>query len=229
MWMCTLNRRQFAELLRTDDDQILRLARELASFREGPAFGSDQVGVLWPERPHSGAGLPTVLIVEADRCREFLAWALSSLSDLRPLTSFVRLVTPAEAKSYADRKARPFPLKWENVCLGAILGEASSYVGSATESRQVSPAACASTYSFSQTRAWANSLSTIEIQEVGNRWSAARHLTRQPVLSPSAEQLRLPWAVLLSLGTQERSHELSVTNHETQMLTNACRELWRPT
>src|SRR5258708_1010303 len=91
MWMRALTRKQLAELIRTDNDQLFCEARELGTG-ELPSINPDQIGLLWPDKPTAGM-LPTVFLVVADQRREFFSWALTYLSDFRPLTAFVRVLT----------------------------------------------------------------------------------------------------------------------------------------
>ncbi len=173
--------------------------------------------------------MPTVILVGDNERREFFAWALTYLPELRPLTAFTRIVTQAEAQRYA-RSTGSHPLyTWQDACLGLILGEASSYAASSGGTRQVSLSGCASTYSFAMTSAWLRGISSPDIETVGNQWERARLLTKQPTLAPSAGQLALPWRVLRELGGPEGAGEWARSRPEAEMvrILKSCEELAR--
>jgi hypothetical protein len=126
MWTCSLNRRQFSEFTRSADEH-LREGKEMRTLAELQSVGPEQIALLWPRQPDQGMRMPTVILVGDNERREFFAWALTYLPELRPLTAFTRIVTQAEAQRYA-RSTGSHPLyTWQDACLGLILGEASSY------------------------------------------------------------------------------------------------------
>jgi len=91
----------------------------------------------------------------------------------------------------------------------------------------LSPAACESTYSYAMTSALAHSLSGSTVTDIGKRWSDVRRLTKQPVRSPTVEELSFPWAILCFLGAHGRSVEWSgsLRGGDATAIVSACQEL----
>jgi hypothetical protein len=222
MWTCSLTRRQFAEFLRSKGDQY-REGREVSSIEEVPYLGTEQIGLLWPRNPENDLRIPTVLLVDGERTRDFFAWALTYLPELRPLTALSRIMPQATAQVYASHRADQFSGALQSGCLGLILGEALSYSTASGGIRHISPSGCASTYSFAMTSALAHGLPEADIDDFGRRWSSVRTLTKQPIRVPSAEQLGLPWSVLRSVvsGTDLRRPR----DDQPMVIADACQEL----
>jgi len=224
MWICSLSRRQFSELTRSSGVPF-RNGKELRDLSEVPPLNGEQIALLWPRQPDQGIRMPTAILVGDDYRRDFFAWALTYLPELRPLTSFTRIVTQAEAQRYA-RVADSQPVyAWQEACLGLILGEASSYAATTGTPRQMSLSGCASTYSFVMTSAWLHGISGPEVGNIGSQWARARLLTKQSALVPSAEQLALPWGVLRTLGTRGDAGDWA--RADLAQILKACEDLGR--
>jgi hypothetical protein len=228
MWICSLSRRQFSEFTRSSGGQF-RDGKELRDLSEVPPLNGEQIALLWPRQPDQGIRMPTVILVGDDYRREFFAWALTYLPELRPLTSFTRVVTKTEAQRY-ERAVDSQPVyAWQDACLGLILGEASSYAATTGTARQMSLSGCASTYSFVMTSAWLRGISGPDVGNIGNQWARARLLTKQSALVPSAEQLALPWGVLRTLGAPGDTGDWVKSRPEADVaqILRACDDLGR--
>lgn len=197
---------------------------------------SGELQLFWRDDdlpPHSSGSaartpsLPRIIGVESGKVRDFLAWVWTYVPDFRPLTAYVRVLDASEMQFAEESSSKPSLAGLEEACLGLILTEAVTYIESAPDRQpNVTPLACASTFSNAMARALAlskRSGAKDEYQHIMGNWLKARSLTQQRQLRLGTAELGLPWKVLLRLYDQDRNGSDSGGGEDE--IYRICREL----
>lgn len=223
MWIKGATRKELLGIFQSD--QPIELGNVQQTESVWPAYVPDELQLVWRENPIQRWTLPVAVILEEGRRRDFLAWVLTYLPDFRPFTAYCRVVDASTAERSLSRKDEPRLGKLQEACLGLILAEAATYLE--RRPSNLSPVACASTYSFPMARALALGILTADHDPISNSWYAGRNLTNQPRLSLAMDALQGPWAVVLSLSTGVPPSPRSILRTPPASIFDACLDLYR--
>ena len=155
------------------------------------------VFLIWPDNPRERPMLPATVVVARESQRDFLAWAMTYLPNVRPFTAFCRVVDPDMANKVGQRRGKAWLGELQDACLGVILGEAGTYLE--RQPGRVSLSICRSTFSFSMARSLALGAFPAEDDDIGRAWFTVRNVTNQPRLTLGRELLEGVWSVLRAL------------------------------
>lgn len=200
MWIERITRKQLLEILQAGTDIITQNAYEI----ERDIFGLDlqsQLYMGWAKQPDF-TELPSFFIVSKDMKRDFLAWAMTYLTNYRPFTAFFRIFDEESINQILQGRIKSSLGKLDNACVGLILTEALTYLNG-QEGIQLSPHACTRTYSFAMARALYVKMINYQHDSIRDKWLAARKYSHQPYPNLKIEALKLPWTVILSLASDE--------------------------
>jgi hypothetical protein len=178
--------------------------------------------VVWREEDASANGtLPRLITMPGEAHREFLSWAYTYLSILRPLTAYVRLLDPLKASGMRDRGTATALGRFSEAFIGAIIGEAVSYLGLRPESlHQLTSNASANSHAYALTRVVALGLRQW-LDEVSSAWSLVRELTGHAENHvPDAKH-----AVAILSGLRARQYTSGASDPELPLLEQACWEI----
>jgi hypothetical protein len=177
--------------------------------------------IIWDRDEPDGMLPSAILIPERDQA-DFLAWAYTYLSSMRPFTAFVRLLDPRFGSQLEKpRQSRSLGRLAESF-VGLILGEAFAHLDPRSEPRQLTPNACANTHTFALTRSVLLGFDQ-EIDATSRAWYMTRELTKQSVGNIGSKELMAPFAMLLRLaGVLNGSYE---SPSDMQLVETACREI----
>jgi hypothetical protein len=233
------SRKEFLDLLQDPGGMMERYSLHSTDKLNTSYRNSDDVQLIWSEDDlhetddrsrASGPRVPRVIVVERDKKRDFLAWVWTYVADFRPLTAYTRVLDAEEARPLLEMKRSPTLGPLEEACLGLILGEAATYVENTPERKpNITPLACASTYSYAMARALAVSAGgEIDVSDEGiaGAWSKARSLSRQRPLRLNAANLALPWKLLLNMRSNEDRYRHASRDVPDNVYT-ACVDLYK--
>lgn len=220
MWHKTLSRVEFADLLGNLDKRPNPLTPDGVSLRAAPS--ADSVIVFWSSASPPQRFSPILVVVADNSLRDFLAWAATFFGSFRPFTSFCRVLPWTLLTSLTTQNEISLD-DLENVCVGAVMGEALTEAGTRSVFDTLSIQAFASTYSFAMSRALALHHSDVILQRIPENWTIARELTEQPKRKLPLRDLTDIWAVIRVLSSS--SHRPNDMDFELNLIARACREL----
>lgn len=127
-----------------------------------------------------GHPLPTAIVGAYREIEDLIAWSLTYLRHLSPITSYIRLIDVDLIRQFNSDRTRLKGIRQiQAAMLGAIVGEVCA------QSRQIIPldsislAACYSTLSFAMLRSFRVGYSVDAVDEVPERWLRARKFLDQ--------------------------------------------------
>jgi len=225
-----VSRQEFLDALQSKGSfhrRELERAEKLSSRVEG----SSKIQLVWSDESVQRANtdsvslsaLPSLILIDSSRRREFLAWVWTYLTDLRPLTAYLRVLNEQELIGVQEGAAQPRPRGLEEASLGLILGEAATYIG-AKSAKTLTNLACTSTYSYAMARALALGVAPTTMNEILARWTRARSVGKQAQLKLTPEQLDTPWQVILALSN-DMPYLYSPTSRLPDVILRTCREI----
>ncbi|MEI8020377.1 MAG: hypothetical protein WCH39_19400 [Schlesneria sp.] len=187
------------------------------------------IGAIWREKRLNVCTFPSAVVIDDSRRRSFLAWVATYLPQLRPFTAFCRVLSPQALDACARREAEtdmPSLGLLEEACLGLVFGELATLTNGSLDFRNVSFAGCGATLSYAVMRTLALGEQAVNVREIATRWSHARVLMKNPGLPLDAEQVVLPWSVLLELRDLDPNSN-HMSSHEYKDLRIACEEIFQ--
>jgi hypothetical protein len=224
MWIARATRKEFIEVIQSGRSPASAEARELDSL-DLTRLSSDELQLVWRERPNERASFPALVVVQREHQRDFLAWALTYLASYRPFTSFCRVVDATTASTALGRSGFPTLGRLQDACLGLIFGEVATYLNGMVELRQFTVNACASTFSYVMARAMALKILPAAEYLLTAAWPAVRVATRQPRLTLDTTGILEPWHALVAIA--ERGGEFGSSGlAPTGLIADACMELY---
>lgn len=223
MWVVGTDRRALLEMFESENWGRSVRAREQRSVRRSSAPG-EELQMMWRDDPRERPSLPTAIVLEESKRRDFLAWVRTYLPSINPFTAYCRVVDAGMAEKALEQRTGPWLGKLEHACLGLILTEAITYMRGRPVARELSRVTCASTYSYAMARSVALGIRGQE-EELGQGWSAARAMTNQRKLTPSPMTLLEPWGAVLSLVKKESLFNSSVPERTLAPIVSACMDL----
>jgi len=224
MWTSNTTRRELLAIVqgersgssldvRRQDDHIL--------LDDKPA----ELQMIWREEPGDRPRLPSAIIVDCAARRDLFAWVATYLPILRPFTAHCRVLTRESAKAGLARTGSPKLDAFEGACLGLIFGETATYVAGRAEISQLSLTACASSYSFAMTRAFALDRTLNRRQEIADAWSQARNLTKQQKLGLGVDRLTACWCAMMDLEASGVCQSGAGADHLPKQVAQACQDI----
>jgi hypothetical protein len=163
---------------------------------------------------------PVLVVVHDPEINDFLAWAVTFLPALRPLTAFMRVI-PWSIYSEV-RTARPTTVGGiSSILAGAILGEAMMNSTGRGFLETLPLTAFESTYTATVGRALLSGFRGSLMQRASDGWHSARRLTGQPLRRVVPEALRDVWSVIEGLADLPSSHSSRSFHLET--ILDACK------
>jgi len=227
VWYTSLTRRGLADLLRGDHTVFPNGVQDRLPDNAISALDRDGVTVLWRDKPVTAGVIPSAVIVNEDRQRDFLAWMSTYVPEFRPITSVFRVMTYEVASVYLLSTE---PLKsefWLDACIGLVFAEALSYTGSRSTIQSISLAAFEWTCSFSIARGVAANVNFELLNGIPDLWYRMRESTRQPELPLSHSDIKIVWSVLLALldGATPLTYAKQLDNHELKIILSICVEV----
>ncbi|MCK4825062.1 hypothetical protein KA005_55455, partial [bacterium] len=198
MWHAFANRRSFLDLIgKKNPEGILKLR----SGKKIPEISkqSDELILLWRQKPNKWGYLPEIIIVKPTDMRDFLAWTSTYLSALRPLTAYCRILEIEQAKHLIFKEQKPSLGNKRDAFIGAILGEALSHHYNGDIIR-ITPTSLKSTYSYVMTRACAMGKKGVFLEDVTRRWDRVRELSQQSKRKITTDAIEQVWEVLRFLN-----------------------------
>jgi len=224
MWIKKVTRKELLGIYQSEGPWDLGDIRESDSLRTWPRSAGD-IFLIWADNPHERTTLPATVVVERDSQRDFFAWVLTYLPNVRPFTAFCRVIDPEMAIKLVQRGGKPWLGKVQDACLGIILAEAATYLERQPE--RISLVTSRSTFSFSMARSLALGILGADSDHIGNAWFTVRSLTNQPRLSLGMETLEGVWSVAINLsGEGERPPSFEQRRVPVRIM-NACLDLYR--
>lgn len=221
MWTTTIDRRGFVDFL--EDETAKRFHIERRDVIDSVSPGA--ITLVWKTDPRENYELPVLAIVAASDRQELLAWSMTYVGPLRPLTAFVRVVTPDELAPYVSPSPSPRLGQARDACIGLVLGEILFLTAGRIYPDGATVHACMGTHSFVMARAAALSQNLRWRPDVSDAWAEARRLTRQREFDLSL--LRAPWQVLDQVGLGPQPNAKHRTTAEQSMIAGACEQIAR--
>jgi len=222
MWTRTVDKKELLGFLYSEKAGVFLEPRQISSIDELQEPGVGELRVIWGENPKLRL-MPSIVVVPENERRDLLAWVLTYIPHLRPFTAYSRVLTLDEARNALKRRQSASLGSLDKACAALILGEAASHAEGKKGPTELTRNACASTYSFSISRAIALGASEKELSLITRRWSRAREITGQPRLRLSTQDLQVPWEVLHSLIEVDR--QVKGFPEALQILVEACRDI----
>ena len=222
MWSKKVNRKELADILNSG-----RITSGDGLYQSGSlnALGGwDEIELLWKDNPQSDSRFPSAMIVDRAEQRDLLAWLNTYSPSARPVTAYSHIADRQTASVFLEANSSPRLGRFEDVCLGLIVGETATYVGGKKDLRSVTHTACLSTLSFSIARSAALGLDAKMISEVEDRWSRSRALIGASPLPVSTEPLQAAWGVIRRLA--EGEFKLPLGEPVSSQVLEACSQIW---
>ncbi len=185
----------------------------------------DEMVLLWTEEPSNWNRLPSLIIIEKDKQKDFIAWGLTYLGDFRPISAYCRIIDLETAKTLFQNVTSKAINSFSNECLGLVLAETVTYILDSTNISSFSPIAIMQTYSYIMARALFQGIPCESLDELGNDWFSVRLMANQPELKLGVKDLQVPWRVLLALMDKNISIPRSNLFAPVQIVKQACGEI----
>lgn len=200
MWIGNVSRRELLEVFELQGSSFPMVITQRNQITD-ILTGQDYYTLIWKKDPRIHWELPVIMLLAPRRRSDFLAWAATYLPSVKPFTAYCRVLEKGEI--FLDLPEEDATLRnLEEGCLGLILGEAATYLNGTYDSKKLSPATCARTYSFAMARSLA--LGILEWDDsVGDNWISLRKLTKQSELNLSLEALESVWSIFLSVSESQ--------------------------
>lgn len=198
MWVSYVSRKQLLDVFELQGSTIPIVVFETKQLSDLPT--DQEYSLVWNKEPRAHPTLPVAVLLAPQRRTDFLAWAATYLPTVRPFTAYCRVLEKGEG-ILSIPETDPALGRFEESCLGLILGEATTYLNGRHDPRQLSPSMCARTYSFAMARALALGLFEWDHYSVSDEWVSLRQLTRQTELSLGFDVLDSVWSIFLSVSS----------------------------
>jgi hypothetical protein len=220
MYKTTATRRDLLDIIQDTSPAQL----ELRGSDDTPSrLKNDPLYTLLWDRNEPDGELPSVMLMPASDQEDFLAWAYTYLSGIRPFTAFVRLLDPQFFENFYGATRRRALGRLREAFVSLIIGEAFSHLEPKNDYRQLTANACANTHTFALARAFILGFDG-EDDKVSNSWYTVRELTKQSIGGVGASELKTPWDVLSRLAGGHSS-ELVQRGPVIAVIESACREI----
>ena len=220
---------QTLKLRRSDLPQLFGEQIRHKSFRNAARLGlpeyspeSQSLWVSWPEKSEQIDDMPRLIIVADEDLTDFLAWAVTFLQPIRPLTAFIRIIPWSVYDMVRDMQSQPNK-EIAPVLAGAILGEAMIHTAGRGYFEMLPLTAFDSTMSASVGRALLRGFGPELITHTVRNWRLARQITDQPTRLAIPESLEKIWTVILRLSGQRNPNKSISPQLET--IYEGCREI----
>ncbi len=199
MWGIIATRGTLLDFAQCDVEASLYGLREMQPSDIGDLSGDDLL-LLWKNKPRAPAELPAAIVTSSsEQKRDCLAWAITYLQPLRPVTAFCRVLSKDEACKAASLRSNTTLDGFAEACLGLVIGETATYLAEGLDSAAITPEACRAAYSYAMTQGVAVDAGTLEDDLITNAWWTTREVGNQPHLPIQLRELRLVWDVLLTV------------------------------
>ena len=150
-------------------------------------FSGDML-LLWAEEPREEL-FPSAVVLRRGEVRDFLAWAATYLTSLRPFTAFCRVSDLETAVDFTRRRERRAPRDLQSALVGVILGEAAAQ-GEVETARDLTVRNCLTTCSYVIAKSLWLGTNESGLDQAGSAWVRAREITRQPRFRAPFSELR---------------------------------------
>jgi hypothetical protein len=172
--------------------------REITGDPIQPKRLSHGITALWAIDPRVDWQPPNVLSVSDEDSRDLLAWMWSYIPDFRPITAFMRVLSPLTLKMALEIPEHPSLKDFEGAWIGLILAEAArdSELGASQE--RLTQHACIGTASFVQARATALGYTADAFTSLGMAWARVKATTGRTAIPINDRTLQGPWSLLRS-------------------------------
>jgi hypothetical protein len=198
MWVKQVHRKDLFEILSGNGSSLIRGGYFSHSLPVDPIY-EENLYLIWDSNLNEPKGLPVIIIVADGKLRDFLAWALTYLSDYRPFTAYFRVLEVKVPKNFKFKIDVPSLNSLETASIGIILGETLTFSPELAKSSSFSPIACSSTISYPLSRGIAIGATEAEIDIICDNWLLARKLTEQPERNLDITNIKSIWKIIFSL------------------------------
>lgn len=223
MWIHSADRSDLIEILQAGHCGAavhVRSTDDLGAHTSDP----NEIVIVWKRDPADEFLLPSVIVVAAGKIQDFLAWTMTYLPELRPLTAYCRVASleslRLEFQTSDPAKFAPF----QSASLGLILGEASTYLASRPRGA-LNTNACSSTCSYILARALARGVLDDLIFGLSDSWSLLREITNQRPLPLNARDIGEVWTTVVALAGDKPSVKKHPDCGANPLIVDACVEL----
>ena len=224
MKSCQLTRSDFASLV-GEATAGGSITTPLRPFPPDSAPKSHSVWVCWDDEFTNGDILPTLVVVGDEDLTDFLAWAVTFLPALRPLTSFLRIL-PWTVFSLTQDRRHEGEVEISGALVGGILGETLTNATGRGFIESLPLTAFESTYSHAISRTLLIGLNPRILQYVSDGWHAVRDITEQRSRRMPPDSLEDVWSVVLRLTGGKRTESPDATrDNRIGLIEDACREI----
>jgi hypothetical protein len=163
-----------------------------------------------------------MFVVEEGAAKEFLAWTSTYVRDLRPFTSFCRVVERPVATVYLPApKELTFKID-EGVVVGLVIGEVLTQSAGRAVPTHIATSVFSGTLSFGIGRLLAITASTELLNALESAWGSARSFTGQSKLDVPVAAVRAVWNVVLGVSEPNRKHSMLLWDNN-----NLINDAWR--
>jgi hypothetical protein len=166
--------------------------------------------------------LVRLIVVPDDEHEEFLAWAVTFLPRLKPLTGLIRVVPWTLFHAYEMAKKSNTESSWDVIFVAAIMGELMDGGAPARKFLDSVPAAAIESTFFSCiAKSHFKEVGPMLIDHVSESWREVREITGHSPRSLDFDSLSFVAGVLLNLSNRDQNGE--VWRSISDVLTAACR------
>ncbi|MGK3995651.1 hypothetical protein [Sorangium sp. So ce1024] len=220
MFVHVTRRAQIGEVL-SGRRALSRRPSRIVHPAELPRLEAQSVAAIWGRDPVDRPELPDVLVTADGQERDWIAWLTTFAPTLRPFTAFCRVMGKTSFERHLNSFGLPDLGRFENACVGLVLGEVLSSEDALARLREpLTASACASVLSFAIARELAVYRYPVHDEaDLPARWSLVRRLTRQRERGLDTRQIVAVGDVLRALL---RGH---INTNIDPLLLQACEEL----
>lgn len=161
----------------------------------------------WSDDEDKIDSMPRLVIVSDGDVDDFLAWAVTFVSAVKPLTSFMRVLSWSVYSQTRD--CTRDSVKLGAPLVGAILGEAMMHAGDRRAFETLAMAAFESTFAATLAKTIVRGLGPDLFEHTSENWRRAREITAQPIRKGDPEALEDVLSVVLNLENPYASHQLT--------------------
>jgi hypothetical protein len=158
--------------------------------------------LLWDTSPDE-VPFPSVVVVNEEDIKDFLAWVGTYLQTFKPFTAFCRVSNIETATRLTERKIPKIRWELQLALLGLVLSETAAYVGESGKGKMMTLKACTATCSYAASKMLWVGGDVVELERAIHGWQAARELTLQQQLQIPLRDLLAVWSVIWRLAQRD--------------------------
>jgi hypothetical protein len=197
------------KLLKIIESYKISELQEIRNIREIEYYLTrSDIMFFWQDNPNeSGLSIPNLICLPQNQITDFLAWSITYLNQIKPFTSFCRVIDSDSLFFYLNKnKIFKRNNNIENICTGLIIGE--SITNYYTKSNYFSPIIAKTSFSYIFSRILLNQVTVNPTEEINIFSEKFRELFSHIDKTVIYDDLLKIWEYVLFINDDSNSYSL---------------------